>query len=242
MDTHNTSNKTLDNTRLTEEIDFSSVIAVAIHDMKNSLSLLMQTIEQLGKHIPQSDTEASEGINSVHYEANRMNITLVQVLSLYRSGLDALPINIDECFIIDVIEELVESNRTYINQKNLSVTIEVDEDLCWYLDRELIYLMVNDVLINAIRYGCKHIKISAKEENDRLHIRIIDDGDGYPKHMLDMASGSLGSFCIAEGRTGLGLFFAKLIAKAHKNNGHSGDIKLSNDKLTNGSIFELCLP
>lgn len=227
---------------ITENLDFSSVIAVAIHDMKNSLSLLMQTIEQLAKQIPETDTSAREGINNVHYEANRMNITLVQVLSLYRSELDALPVNIDECFIIDILEELVESNRTYINQKDICVTINVHQDLCWFLDRELIYLMVHDVLINAIRYGCDHIEINAQEIDTRLHISVTDDGSGYPETMLEMATVNLSTFCISEGRTGLGLFFARLIAQAHKNKAESGFIKLSNDEKTGGSIFELSLP
>ena len=225
-----------------ENFDFSSVIAVAIHDMKNSLSLLMQSIELLAANIPAHNLEAREGINSVHYEANRMNTTLVQVLSLYRSELDALPVNIDECFIIDLVEEIVESNRTYINQKEINVILEVDESLSWYLDRELIYLMIHDVLINAIRYGCNQIVISAKETNGDLHVKVSDDGSGYPDSMLEMAIVKLDNFCISEGRTGLGLFFARLIAQTHKNNGKAGFIKLSNDNDTGGSVFELCLP
>jgi len=225
-----------------ENFDFSSVIAVAIHDMKNSLSLLMQSIEQLAANIPADNLVAREGINSVHYEANRMNTTLVQVLSLYRSELDALPVNIDECFLIDLVEEVVESNRTYINQKELSVILDVDEDLCWYLDRELIYLLIHDVLINAIRYGCDHINISAKEINGELQVKVVDDGSGYPASMLEMATVKLDNFCISEGRTGLGLFFARLIAQTHKNNGKAGFISLSNDPITGGSIFELRLP
>ncbi|MFT4654936.1 MAG: K+-sensing histidine kinase KdpD [Patiriisocius sp.] len=242
MDNNNTS-KIQDNDKIiSESFDFSSVIAVAIHDMKNSLSLLMQSIEQLATQIPAKNTQAREGINSVHYEANRMNTTLVQVLSLYRSDLDALPVNIDECFLIDLIEEVVESNRTYIDQKDLCVTIDVHQDLCWYLDRELIYLLVHDVLINAIRYGCDHIELSAKEIDGKLHISVIDDGSGYPTSMLEMATVKLNNFCISEGRTGLGLFFARLIAQTHKNNGSSGYIKLSNDEKTGGSVFELSLP
>lgn len=225
-----------------ENFDFSSVIAVAIHDMKNSLSLLMQSIEQLAANIPAQDIQAREGINSVHYEANRMNTTLVQVLSLYRSDLDALPVNIDECFLIDLVEEVVESNRTYINQKNISVVLDVDEDLSWYLDRELIYLMIHDVLINAIRYGCDNIIISAKDIDGELQVKVIDDGSGYPESMLEMATVKLNNFCISEGRTGLGLFFARLIAQTHKNDGKTGFISLCNDKDTGGSIFELRLP
>lgn len=225
-----------------ENFDFSSVIAVAIHDMKNSLSLLMQSIEMLTKNIPASNIEAREGINSVHYEANRMNTTLVQVLSLYRSELDALPVNIDECFLIDLVEEVVESNRTYINQKEINIILDVDESLSWYLDRELIYLMIHDVLINAIRYGCDQILVSAKEIDGELQVKVIDDGSGYPDSMLEMATVKLDKFCISEGRTGLGLFFARLIAQTHKNNGKAGYISLSNDKETGGSVFELCLP
>lgn len=225
-----------------ENFDFSSVIAVAFHDMKNSLSLLMQSIELLAANIPLNNQEAREGINSVHYEANRMNTTLVQVLSLYRSELDALPVNIDECFIIDLVEEIVESNRTYITQKEISIKLDLDESLSWYLDRELIYLMIHDVLINAIRYGCDQILISAKEVDGNLLVRIIDDGSGYPDSMLEMATVKLNNFCISEGRTGLGLFFARLIAQTHKNNGKTGFISLSNDKDTGGSVFELSLP
>lgn len=225
-----------------ENFDFSSVIAVAIHDMKNSLSLLMQSIETLATTIPKTDLQGHEGIKSVHYEANRMNTTLVQVLSLYRSELDALPINIDECCLHDLIEEVVESNRIYIDQKSLNIELNANDDLFWYLDRELIYLLIQDVLLNAIRYGCSSIRISAEEIDETLRIQVLDDGSGYPNSMLEMSQVKLNNFCISEGRTGLGLFFARLIAQTHKNNGKAGYIKLKNDANTGGSVFELRLP
>jgi signal transduction histidine kinase len=76
-------------------IDFASVMAVAAHDMKNSLSLLLQTIEDLSKSLPPSENISRQYIVDLHYEANRMNTTLVQILSLYRVELDALSLNID---------------------------------------------------------------------------------------------------------------------------------------------------
>lgn len=225
-----------------EKFDFSSIIAVAIHDMKNSLSLLMQSIENLSELIPPDNPEARVSVNSVHYEANRMNTTLVQILSLYRSEIDALPINIDECFLIDLVEEVVASNRMYTKEKNLTIETEVDEDLAWYLDKELIYLLIHDVLINAIRYGCSNIKISVFVQQSNLHFIVQDDGSGYPQEMLNMSTVNLDNFCISEGRTGLGLFFARLIAQTHKNGTQKGSINLSNDLYTGGSVFELILP
>jgi signal transduction histidine kinase len=225
-----------------ELVDFSSVIAVAIHDMKNSLSLLMQSIEQMSGVIPQENQQAHSGLNSVHYEANRMNTTLVQVLSLYRAEMDALPVNIDEVFIAELCEEIIDSSAMYTEQQGINVSIDVDDDLSWYLDRDLIYLMLHDVLINAVRYGCKNIQFSVRIENKHLIINVEDDGPGYPATMLEMSSKVLDQHCISQGRTGLGLFFARLIAHTHKNQDKRGSVTLSNSSISGGSIFTLTLP
>jgi len=223
-------------------IDFSSVMAVAVHDMKNSLSLLMQTIEDLSKSLSPAQDESRQQIVDLHYEANRMNTTLVQILSLYRAELDSLPLNIDECFMEDLAYELIESNKTYTKQKNITCTVDVDSELSWFTDKDLLFLLLNDVLVNAIRYGASDIKISTRVEDDYLCISVEDNGSGYPQRMLDMSDAAMESLCVSEGRTGLGLFFARMIAQTHKNKNRQGSIKLSNNSVTGGSIFKVLLP
>ena len=225
-----------------QNIDFASVMAVAVHDMKNSLSLLLQTIEDLSRSLPPGEQESQERIVDLHYEANRMNTTLVQILSLYRVELDALPLNIDECFLADLVYEIIESNKTYTKQKKITCTVELDSELSWYTDRDLLFLLMNDVLVNAIRYGASEIKISAMVEDGYLCITVEDDGPGYPQRMLDMSDATMESLCVSEGRTGLGLFFARMIAQTHKNKNRRGSIKLSNNSVTGGSIFKVLLP
>ena len=223
-------------------IDFASVMAVAVHDMKNSLSLLMQTIEDLSKSLPPGQDESRQQIVDLHYEANRMNTTLVQILSLYRAELDSLPLNIDECFMEDLVYELIESNKTYTKQKNITCIVDVDSELSWFTDKDLLFLLMNDVLVNAIRYGASEIKISTLVENGYLCITVEDNGSGYPQRMLDMSDAAMESLCVSEGRTGLGLFFARMIAQTHKNKNRQGSIKLSNNSVTGGSIFKVLLP
>jgi len=223
-------------------IDFASVMAVAVHDMKNSLSLLMQTIEDLSKSLPPTQDESRQQIVDLHYEANRMNTTLVQILSLYRAELDSLPLNIDECFMEDLAYELIESNKTYTKQKNITCIVDVDSELSWFTDKDLLFLLMNDVLVNAIRYGASEIKISTLVEDGYLCISVEDNGSGYPQRMLDMSDAAMESLCVSEGRTGLGLFFARMIAQTHKNKNRQGSIKLSNNSVTGGSIFKVLLP
>ena len=90
-----------------QTIDFSSVLAAAVHDMKNSLCLLIQSIESLAENLPPENSQANEKVASVHYEATRLNTNLVQILSLYRAELNQLPVTIDECFIDDLFEDVM---------------------------------------------------------------------------------------------------------------------------------------
>ncbi|QJR82580.1 HAMP domain-containing histidine kinase [Alteromonas pelagimontana] len=223
-------------------IDFSSVLAAAVHDMKNSLCLLIQSIENLSANIPIANTGAHEQVANVHYEASRLNTNLVQILSLYRAELNNLPITVDECFMDDLFEDVMGSVQVYMEQKNLQVDVQSHAGLSWYLDSELIYLLINDVMINAMRYGTAKIRLQAFKKDDYLIIRIEDDGPGYPQAMLDNSHTALANFSVSQGRTGLGLFFARMIASAHTQGKRCGEISLSNGGTLGGSVFEVKLP
>jgi len=230
---------------MTEEdelIDFSTVLGSAVHDMKNSLCLLMQSIENLGQSLVEVDPKSREHLASAHYEAARLNTGLVQLLSLYRAGLDNLPINIDEHDIEDVIEDLLATNESYLNHKNMSLEVNQSADLVWYLDADLIGILLNDVLINAMRYSQKKILLSVYTENKQLVFKVEDDGPGYPQSMLDAHNINMQHCDISQGRTGLGLFFARLIAQAHTKGETKGTISLKNGGALGGSVFILTLP
>lgn len=229
--------------QVTSTIDFSSVLAAAVHDMKNSLFLLIQSIETLSDTLSPQDTKAREQVASVHYEASRLNTNLVQILSLYRAELESLPITVDESFIKDLVEDVVGSNALYVAQKNIEIHVDIEDDLNWYLDSELIYLLLNDVIINAMRYGTSKILVSAFiDDNDALTLKVEDDGNGYPLGMLSKSLEDLCDFELSQGRTGLGLFFAKLIANAHSQGDKKGTITLSNGGCLGGSVFEAKIP
>lgn len=223
-------------------IDFSSVLAAAVHDMKNSLFLLIQSIETLNEEIEPENHNAREQLASVHYEASRLNTNLVQILSLYRAEINSFPVSVDEGFIIDLFHDIKGSNQLYAKQKNITIETNVEAELSWYFDRELIFLLLNDVLINALRYGTSQIKLTAFEENNVLVMRVEDDGQGYPEDMLNKSHQDLADFQLSQGRTGLGLFFARLIANAHSQSDVNGEISLTNGGTLGGSVFEVKIP
>ena len=60
--------------------------------------------------------------------------------------------------------------------------------------------------------------------------------------MLNSPTDKMSSTNLINNRTGLGLYFANLIANAHETNNLRGSIELNNGGLLGGSIFTLKIP
>ncbi|GAB3023441.1 sensor histidine kinase [Bowmanella dokdonensis] len=223
-------------------IDFSSVLAAGVHDMKNSLCLLLQSIENLGQILPRDQQEISDNLANLQYEASRLNTGLMQLLSLYRAEKQRLPVSVDEHYVADLVDDLLATNEGYLANKKMELEVQVEEDIGWYLDADLVNVLLNDILINAMRYSKQQLKLSTFVKDDCLCFRIEDDGPGYPQSMLIAGEIDMQHFDISSGRTGLGLFFARMIAEAHSSNGKTGSIQLENGGSLGGSVFTLKLP
>ena len=224
-----------------KHIDFSSVLASSVHDMKNSLCMLIQSIDTLAQG-QNTDPRSAQELAKIHYEASRLNTNLLQMLSLYRVEKNQLPLMVEEHHVEDLLEELVEKNLLYSQNRGIDVELEIEDELIWYFDDSLIGNLLNDIFVNALRYTKDKIIIKAQIIDEHLHITIIDNGEGYPEHMLNDTQLPMQDFDLDNNRTGLGLFFARLIASAHTNKNDTGYIKLSNNEQLGGSVFTLVLP
>jgi K+-sensing histidine kinase KdpD len=226
----------------TNSIDFSSVLASSVHDMKNGLCLLIQLIENLSTSMRSKAPEDALEIAKIHYEASRLNSNLLQMLAMYRVNKERLPLNVDEYYLDEVLEELIAKNQLYIDNQNIQIKFDIETDLAWYFDRDLVSNLLNDIFVNALRYTDTQILVTAKAVNEKLEIKIADDGDGYPESMLKSDFSEPFDIHLNMSKTGLGVYFAQLIAQTHEQNGITGYIKLENNTLLKGSIFTLVLP
>lgn len=217
------------------------ILAASMHDMKNSLCMLLQSIETISDSVNQTEQAKAE-FAKVHYEIARVNSNLLQLLAMYRENNESLPLNIEYIYVDELLDELLSKNELYIRNKKIHVSVEVETDLAWYLDNDLIINLLNDILINALKYTTSAIKIQAQEINQKLVITIMDDGPGYPEQMIEKSLTQMSEAILTQGRTGLGLYFANLIAKAHHNKGDDGHISLQNGGKLTGSVFTLTLP
>lgn len=226
----------------TPEFDYSTLLANSIHEVKNSLNMLLNSIDQA--------MACCDGTNElfarIQYEGKRVNDDLVGLLAIYRINNEQYSANIDEYSVRDFLQENLEQHAVMIQHRDIESTLICDNDLYWYFDRDLITGVISNVINNLYKYTKNKLSIEAFREDKYLVIKVKDNGPGYPEDMIisehkeNESTQKLISF--ENANTGLGLYFSKLVAALHKNKGRQGFIKTTNDGIENGGCFSIYLP
>lgn len=226
-----------------EDIDFSDFIASSIHDMKNSLNIQIGFLEKLMAECRDKVDGAMLGqLGHTIYEANRMNVNLIQILSLYKLGKSIYPIDIAEQSVKEVIEEVVLQNQSIMGYKGINVSVDCDEDCYWYFDRDLITGVLVNALNNAYNYTTDKIRVVARIRDGMLEMRVEDNGKGYPERLLQQNVAANKGISFSSGSTGLGFYFSSRVAAMHKNAGKQGGLAIENGGAFGGGCFVLTLP
>lgn len=219
--------------------DLSAFLASAVHDMKNSMGILINFLET---NLPELAPEAQKKAAPMLYEVKRVNDNLIQMLAIYKIGNRFYPFDLAENSIGDFVREIAEQNRTLLEYSGIALEVDFDDKLTWYFDYELISGVICHALNNAMHYTEDKLRLSVKEECGELVIRVEDNGSGYPNSVLEAGNAVSKGVNFASGSTGLGLYFSSMVAKLHKNCGRTGSIFLENGGLYGGSCFILRLP
>lgn len=221
-------------------IDFSMVLALTVHDVKNSLGMLLNSLDEL--RIENEDKlDDSSKFNTLQYEAERIHNDLVQLLGIYRLGEDNLSAHIEEHFVPDFLTDHLARHAPLL--KGLGIECSIDaEEINGFFDADLLTGALNNTINNAIRYTKTGIRLTANERNGFLVIGVEDDGEGYPEHMQHSGTLSFKTLDFNTGSTSLGLFFVSAVADLHSEGERTGYIKLHNDGLLGGGVFEIWLP
>lgn len=224
-----------------QALDFSFVLASSVHDMKNSLGMLLSTIAQLSEQSPAKTEQEKNIYATLEYEAARINNELIHLLSLYRMQEQRMLVQIDHHYLAEIIDEQLARNSVLFKTRGITVNVNCPEDLHWYCDAELIGGVINATLVNAARYSREIVELSVTYDGEYLHLSVKDDGKGYTEKMLTAPLNEQAGVSFSTGSTNLGLVFASKVAALHRSGSKEGRIQLSNAE-EGGGIFSLYLP
>lgn len=213
-------------------IDLTQLMASEFHELKNQLGQLTLVLRDTAGAHP----EMAEALSEPRMICHRISDRLVQVLTLYKSGQDSLSLNIEAHSPADFIEEMRVQAASLAGRRLTLETRCEKAPPFWFFDRYLTEMALLNALHNALQYAREHLVLSAEASDGGLLLQVRDDSAGYPAHILENQGREPGQNVSG---TGLGLYFARVIAQAHENNGRHGDIRLSNE---DGAVFSLWLP
>jgi len=227
------------------KFDFSAIMASSVHDMKNSIQLLLGTLDEVIDDLP-ADAQPSTKILQAEAEGRRINDQLIQLLTLYKTGNTQQSLRLSEHNIHEFLDEVLIENQALLSLRGIELNITCDEEIAWFFDRELLKGVINNLITNAQQYANNKIQLSTIIHNKKLRLYIDDNGPGYPNTMLKryhepdeiMAS----EHSSESGGTGLGLFFSATIVHLHKNRNERGYLQTSNEGIDGGARCTIVLP
>ncbi len=231
----------MDQSNTNFSLDFSSIIANSVHDIKNSLGMVITTLDELTEELKNCSNSADKLAN-LKYESKRINSQLIVLLTLYKFENKQYHLTITDHNVKDFIEEACLPYQELLDNKNVRLIINCSGDLVWFFDESLITGVIHNIINNAYRYTHDTIEITAEEKDNMLSITIADNGKGFPEKLLKSTHPTQKNISFQSGSTGLGLYFSGIIAKSHRNKGYSGYIQIDNKGPAQGGRFSLFLP
>ena len=219
--------------------DISAFLASAAHDMKNSIGVLIDFLEN---NISKLEPDARQKAAPMLYEAKRVNANFVQMLAIYKIGNQFYPFDATENSISDLVQEIVAQNKAMLDYSGIDLEVDFDKELTWYFDYDLIYGTISHALNNAAHHSKDKLLLSVQEDDGELVVRVEDNGSGYTSSILEASNTACKEINFVSGSTGLGLYFSSMVARLHKNRGKTGGVSLENGGKFGGGCFVLRLP
>jgi signal transduction histidine kinase len=178
----------------------------------------------------------------LEFETNRMNNSLMQLLTLYKIDLSQFCLSIEAHSAAEILEDVVAQQSTLLSLSNIQLITECHDELFCYCDNALVSNALCTLVNNAQRYCLSKVMLSVVQEDDYVVFCIEDDGKGYPESLLLSGRRQLPNIDLANGNTGLGLFFSETIAQLHVKGDKRGFIVTDNNSRFGGARFKLYLP
>ncbi len=202
------------------------------HELRTPLSRMRLILEFL---------DDAENAQSLKVEIVEMEKIVVSLLEAERLNTRHVQLSRTKVVIVDLITKLVkdffsrEADRICVEFPDESVTVSVDE--------ARITLLLKNLISNALRYSKPEdglIELTISTADHELAMTITDHGPGLSddqaEHIGEPFYRSDASRARESGGTGLGLYLASLVAKAH-----GGSLTLL-DTDDQGASFEVRIP
>ncbi len=215
------------------------LFSIIAHDLRGPLHNLQEVLSLIHANVL-SDEEKEYLLVELSRSVDQSVGLMENLLSWASSQQKGEKLKPEGFRINELVEEVLNSIKALVEKKDLNLKFGLEEDLKVLADREMIRIVLRNLIGNAIKFSHKGGTISIKsQQDDGLIISISDEGVGMPPEVLkQLFSIDLQSRkgTLKEEGSGLGLILCKDFID--KNSGH---LKVESEE-GQGSTFSFTLP
>lgn len=219
-----------------EKNTFFSIIS---HDLKSPLATIQSNLDMLVNY--DLDEDLTKKVQSRIFDLTKETTDLITKLLIWsKNQMGGLSPQLENISILDSYLSIKLLIDAALEKKNIEMQVQIDPKFCVIADREMLKLILRNLIDNAIKFTQKDgsIKIITSPINNRLKISIQDSGVGIPEEI------QAGIFSFTESKpgterekgSGLGLMLCKEFVEKL-----DGEIGLTS-KVGEGSTFYFILP
>ncbi len=216
-------------------------LAILAHELRNPLQPLLSSIELIDAA---PDTPLPDPLRSIlKRHVHHMNRLVGDLLDVARFKSRKLALRKELVAIDSVIDQAITQCQSAIDSRGHELVVRhAGEGAVVHADPVRLVQIISNLLTNAARYTPDNgrIEIAAAVVDDRVNLRVIDNGHGISEVVLPKIFEMFVQERVAPdggGGLGLGLALAKQLVELHE-----GTITGASDGPMQGSTFEVWLP
>lgn len=218
------------------------------HELRTPINIInstLQLVELYEKN--QNDIEAykkfKEYLKPMEQNCNRLSKLINNLIDMTKYDNCKLKLNMENCNIVDVVENITLSVVTYANLKDIEIIFDTEvEEKILACDTYMMERVVLNLLSNAIKFTPKGGKILVNifDKGNTVLIKVADNGIGIPEDKIstifERFSQSGNNKEIESEGSGIGLSLVKAIVEMHH-----GTINVKSSK-NKGAEFSIEIP
>lgn len=198
------------------KIDFFTNVA---HEIRTPLTLIKSPLENVlaAGHF---EPEVKDDLEIMDLNTNRLLDLVNQLLDFRKTETRGFRLNFVEVDVADLLQKTYKRFRPLARQRGLALEVEAPGRLYASADKEALTKILSNLLTNAVKYAGSYIRICLSVKEDRMLLRVCNDGTPVPASMREEIFKPFMQYKTAENATvsgtGIGLALARSLAELHE--------------------------
>jgi signal transduction histidine kinase len=225
------------------EAAMNSFLAKAAHELRTPLTNVRLYVEEALDQCERSATATSKCLNVINDEAQRLDRTVSEILSVSEIEVGSSALKRDDVRVGALLEQVKADHEAQARDRRIQLDFDLPPKLpVVQADRDKLALVLHNLLGNALKYTPDegHVTVAATLEKGQFIVAVTDTGIGIDSEELervfDKFYRSKDPRAAEIKGSGLGLAISREVARLH-----GGDITVES-QLGQGSTFTLRLP